>query len=169
MQFLSEFVGAFVICTSKCATLPWGEMETPVSRCNDVSVSSEWEYIVLAEFGLGLIASKSHYALCHPSPALQTFLFVSPPGPVPPTLMVWWWYPGPGPAPLSGPDLELVVAILTSLPAESVLVRDPGQSAVTTITSGSQQAVSQQIVAPQIIRDIVEWFMWVMWTSVKQF
>ena len=53
---------------------------------------------------------------------------------------------------LSGPDLELVVAILTSLPAESVLV----QSAVTTITSGSQQAVSQQIVAPQIIRDSVE-------------
>ena len=68
-------------------------------------------------------------------------------------MMVSWPRPG---ASLSGQDLELVVAILTSLPAESVLVRDPSQSAVTTITSGSQQAVSQQIVAPQIIRDIVE-------------
>ena len=69
--------------------------------------------------------------------------------PCPGVMMVSWPRPG---ASLSCPDLELVVAILTSLPAESVLV----QSAVTTITSGSQQAVSQQIVAPQIIRDIAE-------------
>ena len=103
MQFLSEVVGAFVLQAWHFTLRRDGDPSKPVQWCQ-CQQSLGIYHITLAEFGLGLIASKSHIVYtcvtCHPSPALQSFLFVSPPGPVPPVL-VWWWYPGPGPAPLS--------------------------------------------------------------------
>ena len=100
-----------------------GDPGKPVQwwQCHQSSAQCQREYIfiTLAEFALKLIATNLIVFIC-----LQTFLFLSMPGPVPP------W---PGVMVVSWPRSWLGTCccyILTSLPAESVLVPGPGRSAV---------------------------------------